>query len=110
MDAREDVIRACATAGQALVENGHRASGEVSSSLETLERESGALQALWEQRRVLYLQCMDLQLFYRDTEQADAWMHKQEVGRGCHVIRPPTCWDDVSAEKARLFVIMRNSI
>nr|ANG83465.1 spectrin alpha chain [Biston betularia] len=79
MDAREDVIRACATAGQALVESGHRASGEVSSALETLERESGALQALWEQRRVLYLQCMDLQLFYRDTEQADAWMHKQEA-------------------------------
>lgn len=79
MDAREDVIRACATSGQALVDSGHRASSEVSAALEALERESGALQQLWEQRRVLYLQCMDLQLFYRDTEQADAWMHKQEV-------------------------------
>ncbi|XP_063373302.1 spectrin alpha chain [Cydia amplana] len=79
MDAREDVIRACVTAGQELVDSGHRASSEVSSALEALERESSALQQLWEQRRVLYLQCMDLQLFYRDTEQADAWMHKQEA-------------------------------
>lgn len=79
MDAREDVIRACAASGQELVESGHRASGEVSQALETLEREHNALLTLWEQRRVLYLQCFDLQLFYRDTEQADAWMHKQEV-------------------------------
>jgi len=27
----------------------------------------------------MYEQCMDLQLFIRDTEQADAWMTKQEV-------------------------------
>ncbi|PZC79602.1 hypothetical protein B5X24_HaOG216126 [Helicoverpa armigera] len=79
MDARSDVIHACAAAGQALVESGHRASSEVSAALENLERESSALHQLWEQRRVLYLQCMDLQLFYRDTEQADAWMHKQEA-------------------------------
>jgi spectrin alpha len=35
--------------------------------------------ALWEERRILYEQCMDLQLFYRDTEQADTWMAKQEA-------------------------------
>ena len=27
----------------------------------------------------MYEQCMDLQLFYRDTEQADTWMAKQEA-------------------------------
>lgn len=79
MDARSDVIQACAGAGQALVDSGHRASAEVAAALDGLQRESAALHQLWEQRRVLYLQCMDLQLFYRDTEQADAWMHKQEV-------------------------------
>lgn len=80
MDAREDVIRACATAGQALVAGEHRAASDVTAALDALQREHAALLQLWEQRRVLYLQCMDLQLFYRDTEQADAWMHKQEVG------------------------------
>lgn len=79
MDARSDVIVACAAGGSALLQAGHRAAAEVSAALGTLERETSALHALWDQRRVLYLQCMDLQLFYRDTEQADAWMHKQEV-------------------------------
>ena len=27
----------------------------------------------------MYEQCMDLQLFYRDTEQAESWMTKQEA-------------------------------
>lgn len=34
---------------------------------------------MWEVRRQQYEQCMDLQLFYRDTEQVDNWMSKQEV-------------------------------
>lgn len=79
MDARSDVMEACAAAGAALVGAGHRAAPDVQAALGALQRDSAALHALWGARRVLYLQCMDLQLFYRDTEQADAWMHKQEV-------------------------------
>ncbi|CAH0600848.1 unnamed protein product [Chrysodeixis includens] len=79
MDARSDVMEACAAAGAALVSGGHRAAPDVEAALASLARDSSALHALWDQRRVLYLQCMDLQLFYRDTEQADAWMHKQEA-------------------------------
>ena len=41
--------------------------------------EKTSLLQLWEDRRVLYEQCMDLQLFYRDTEQADTWMAQQEA-------------------------------
>ena len=51
----------------------------ISSQLVTLAEEKASLLELWEERRILYEQCMDLQLFYRDTEQADAWMSKQEV-------------------------------
>ena len=47
----------------------------------TLANEKTSLFELWEERRILYEQCMDLQLFYRDTEQADTWMTKQEVRR-----------------------------
>lgn len=47
--------------------------------LVTLANEKQSLLSLWEERRILYEQCMDLQLFYRDTEQADTWMAKQEV-------------------------------
>ena len=49
--------------------------------LVTLANEKTSLFELWEERRILYEQCMDLQLFYRDTEQADTWMTKQEVRR-----------------------------
>lgn len=48
--------------------------------LAILESEKRSLLELWEEKRILYEQCMDLQLFVRDTEQADAWMTKQEVG------------------------------
>jgi len=51
----------------------------VSEHLSNLVSEKNLLLALWEERRILYEQCMDLQLFYRDTEQADTWMAKQEV-------------------------------
>lgn len=44
-----------------------------------LSEEKVSLLELWELRRQQYEQCMDLQLFYRDTEQVDNWMSKQEV-------------------------------
>ena len=47
--------------------------------LGVLAEEKKSLLELWEERRIQYEQCMDLQLFVRDTEQADAWMTKQEV-------------------------------
>lgn len=79
MDARSDVIRACSAAGAALAAQGHRASADVQTALSALQQEHGALRELWESRGLRYMQCMDLQLFYRDTEQADTWMHKQEA-------------------------------
>lgn len=47
--------------------------------LSILSNEKESLLNLWEVRRQQYEQCMDLQLFYRDTEQVDNWMSKQEV-------------------------------
>jgi spectrin alpha len=79
MDAREDSFRATAEAGQKLLESKHYAVEEVKEKLVTLANEKTSLLELWEERRILYEQCMDLQLFYRDTEQADAWMAKQEA-------------------------------
>lgn len=80
IDAREDSFKSTAEAGQKLLDSDHPAIEEVKEKLVTLANEKTTLLELWEVRRVLYEQCMDLQLFYRDTEQADAWMTKQEVG------------------------------
>ncbi|KAL5013103.1 hypothetical protein ScPMuIL_011654 [Solemya velum] len=79
IDAREDSLKAAVEAGQRLVDSEHYAAEEVREKLHTLATEKSSLLELWEERRILYEQCMDLQLFYRDTEQADAWMTKQEA-------------------------------
>ncbi|KAL3280132.1 hypothetical protein HHI36_017636 [Cryptolaemus montrouzieri] len=79
IDAREDSFIATTEAGRQLLENGHYASDEVKEKLFALASDKNSLLALWEERRILYEQCMDLQLFYRDTEQADTWMAKQEA-------------------------------
>ncbi|KAK6196167.1 hypothetical protein SNE40_001445 [Patella caerulea] len=79
IDAREDSFRSTAEAGEKLVESNHYASDEAREKLQTLAAEKQSLMELWEERRILYEQCMDLQLYIRDTEQADAWMTKQEA-------------------------------
>ncbi|XP_067662527.1 spectrin alpha chain-like isoform X1 [Haliotis asinina] len=79
IDAREDSFKSTAEAGQRLVDTNHYASDEVREKLDVLRHEKESLLNLWEERRILYEQCMDLQLFIRDTEQADAWMTKQEA-------------------------------
>lgn len=38
-----------------------------------------ALLDLWDKRQHQYEQCLDLHLFYRDSEQVDSWMSRQEV-------------------------------
>ncbi|XP_056875429.1 spectrin alpha chain, non-erythrocytic 1 isoform X4 [Takifugu flavidus] len=79
IDAHEDSFRVTDEAGQALLNTGHYASDEVKEKLSILSNEKESLLNLWEVRRQQYEQCMDLQLFYRDTEQVDNWMSKQEA-------------------------------
>ncbi|XP_063696613.1 spectrin alpha chain [Culicoides brevitarsis] len=79
IDARDDSFRLTTDAGRQLLEREHYAAAEVQEKLGALESDKKSLLTLWEDRRILYEQCMDLQLFYRDTEQADTWMAKQEA-------------------------------
>uniref|UniRef100_A0A0G2K1E7 Spectrin alpha chain, non-erythrocytic 1 n=1 Tax=Rattus norvegicus TaxID=10116 RepID=A0A0G2K1E7_RAT len=79
IDAHEDSFKSADESGQALLAAGHYASDEVREKLSILSEERAALLELWELRRQQYEQCMDLQLFYRDTEQVDNWMSKQEA-------------------------------
>ncbi|XP_014681189.1 PREDICTED: spectrin alpha chain, non-erythrocytic 1-like [Priapulus caudatus] len=89
IDAREDSYQATVESGDKLLELGQNVD-DVREKLVVLANEKDSLLTLWEERRILYEQCMDLQLFYRDTEQADTWMAKQEKdgglgGGGCAV-------------------------
>ncbi|XP_053212819.1 spectrin alpha chain-like [Panonychus citri] len=78
IDARMDSFKATDDAGKILLDQGI-ATDEVREKLMSLSSEKNSLLELWENKRILYEQCMDLQLFYRDTEQADTWMAKQEA-------------------------------
>lgn len=79
IDARNDSFAQTAEAGQKLLDDGVREADQVRENLRNLAEEQASLLALWEERRILYEQCMDLQLFYRDTDQAESWMTKQEA-------------------------------
>ncbi|KAM9327207.1 spectrin alpha chain, non-erythrocytic 1 isoform 3-T3 [Gastrophryne carolinensis] len=79
IDAHEDSFKSTDAAGQDLLNAGHYASDEIREKLTVLAEERTSLLELWELRRQQYEQCMDLQLFYRDTEQVDNWMSKQEA-------------------------------
>uniref|UniRef100_A0A8C4X8M7 Spectrin alpha chain, non-erythrocytic 1 n=1 Tax=Erpetoichthys calabaricus TaxID=27687 RepID=A0A8C4X8M7_ERPCA len=79
IDAHEDSFKSTDEAGHALLSTSHYASEEVREKLNILTEEKESLLELWELRRQQYEQCMDLQLFYRDTEQVDNWMSKQEA-------------------------------
>lgn len=79
IDAREDSFRGATEAGQSLLDRNHYAAEDIREKLNALANDKTHLLTLWEERRILYEQCMDLQLFYRDTEQADTWMAKQEA-------------------------------
>lgn len=79
IDAREDSFKTTTEAGRQLLERKHYAAAEIQEKLAALESDKSSLLSLWEDRRILYEQCLDLQLFYRDTEQADTWMAKQEA-------------------------------
>ena len=59
--------------------SGHFASEEIKEKLVSLVSEKSALLKLWEERRLQFNQCIELQVFLREAEQADGWMVKQEV-------------------------------
>lgn len=107
IDAQEDSFKAATQFGQTLISSGHFASEEVrkevsviihslkiygelyshtsiiihatTRQLQSLSSEKAQLRSLWEERKDQFEQCLDLQLFMRDADQADNWMAKQEV-------------------------------
>lgn len=78
IDAREDSFKTIEKEGDELIKQEIQVQ-EIHEKLIRISEEKVSLVVLWEERRILYEQCMDLQLFNRDTEQADQWMNKQEV-------------------------------
>ncbi|XP_003795429.1 spectrin alpha chain, erythrocytic 1 [Otolemur garnettii] len=75
----DDRFQSADETGQALLDANHEASDEVREKMAILANNWAALLELWDRRQHQYEQCLDLHLFYRDSEQVDSWMSRQEA-------------------------------
>uniref|UniRef100_A0A8C0TVF4 Spectrin alpha chain, erythrocytic 1 n=1 Tax=Canis lupus familiaris TaxID=9615 RepID=A0A8C0TVF4_CANLF len=79
IDSYDDRFQYANETGQELLDASHDAADEVQEKMTTLASDWAALLGLWNQRQHQYVQCMLLHLFYRDSEQVDSWMSRQEA-------------------------------
>ncbi|XP_029791714.1 spectrin alpha chain, erythrocytic 1 isoform X1 [Suricata suricatta] len=79
IDSYDDRFQSAKETGQDLLDRGHEASDEVQEKMTILAEDWAALRGLWDQRKHQYEQCLYLHLFYRDSEQVDSWMSRQEA-------------------------------
>ncbi|XP_077012693.1 spectrin alpha chain, erythrocytic 1 [Tamandua tetradactyla] len=79
IDTYDDRFQSADETGQALLTAKHEASDEVQEKMATLANNWAALLELWNKRQQQYEQCLDLHLFYRDSDQVDSWMSRQEA-------------------------------
>lgn len=62
-----------------LLKNNHYASDDIVKRREDIRAARAGLEDAWVARRNILDQCLELQLFYRDCEQADTWMSAREA-------------------------------
>ncbi|XP_043302195.1 spectrin alpha chain, erythrocytic 1 [Cervus canadensis] len=79
IDSYDDRFQSANETGQALLDANHEASGEVREKMTALSNNWAALRELWAEHQQQYEQCLNLHLFYRDSEQVDSWMSRQEA-------------------------------
>ena len=79
MDARAGTFTAFEMFGKQLLESRHYASVEIGEKLESMAEARQELEKQWIARRMQLDQCLELQLFYRDCEQAENWMASREA-------------------------------
>merc|ERR1711971_224590 len=79
IDARTGTFQAFELFGQQLLQADHYSSSEVQEKLENMNEAREDLEKAWIARRMQLDQCLELQLFYRDCEQAENWMLSREA-------------------------------
>ena len=65
-----------------MLQANHYASTEVQDRLDSIKEARQDLEKAWIARRMQLDQCLELQLFYRDCEQAESWMSSREAFLG----------------------------
>ncbi|XP_003500317.1 spectrin alpha chain, erythrocytic 1 isoform X2, partial [Cricetulus griseus] len=79
IDSYDDRFQSADATGQDLLDGNHEASEEIREKMTKLANDWAALLELWDKCQHQYRQCLDFHLFYRDSEQVDSWMSRQEA-------------------------------
>merc|ERR1712079_289467 len=79
IDARSGTFQAFELFGQQLLQADHFAAPEVQEKLERMSDAREDLEKAWIARGMQLDQCLELQLYYRDCEQAENWMTSREA-------------------------------
>lgn len=78
IDARSGTFQAFEQFGDQLINNRHYASEDIKQRQQDVQQALRNLEDAWVARRKILDQCLELQLFYRECEQADQWMTASE--------------------------------
>lgn len=78
IETRKDVFIKFYQIGGKLIEDGHFLSNEVEDKVSVLKQRKQLLDDTWENRRVIYEQNLDTQMFKRDAEALDNWIQSRE--------------------------------
>jgi len=78
IDAREEAFEKFYRTGQGLIEQGHFLAKEIEDKISVLQQRQQILKDTWQQRRQIYEQNLDTQLFKRDAETLENWIINRE--------------------------------
>lgn len=79
IDARAGTFQAFEQFGDQLIQNRHYATEDIKQRQQDVQDALRKLEDAWVTRRKILDQCLELQLFYRESEQADNWMNAREA-------------------------------
>ncbi|EDV21767.1 uncharacterized protein TRIADDRAFT_59818 [Trichoplax adhaerens] len=78
IDSRDESLQNLKNFGQSLIDKEHYASEDISEKLSSIQVDMQQLENNWEFRKVRLDQCLGLQMFHRDAQQAESWMSVKE--------------------------------
>ncbi|XP_034944641.1 LOW QUALITY PROTEIN: spectrin beta chain, non-erythrocytic 5 [Chelonus insularis] len=78
IDSRQDAFSKFNKTGKGLIEQGHFLAKEIQEKISILEQRKQVLMDTWEQRKLIYEQNLDTQIFKREAETLENWIISRE--------------------------------
>ncbi|XP_033210984.1 spectrin beta chain, non-erythrocytic 1 isoform X3 [Belonocnema kinseyi] len=78
IDTRNDAFAKFYKTGEGLIQQGHFLAKEIEDKISILEQRKQVLKETWEQRKLIYEQNLDTQMFKREAEMLENWIVSRE--------------------------------